>query len=181
VRLPFDGYGSLLESGELVYTLQPGDIPLKAVEPPAGAGGAGLANEENILLLSGEVSVLQNSSVTSNHQVRQSVSWTEFEVVAQGGCEEDVFVSHTVEAGEAGPLAQEHSNQARKRSSQTYTKEREFSARPFREITVEARNRVVTFTVRERPSGNVAEESSVNANPIQFRQILTECHDSGGG
>jgi hypothetical protein len=167
-------------NGELTYTLQPGNIPLEVVEA-----------EQSMLLASGNSGYsqqmranapgLQNSAVVVNIQVRQSVSWTDFEHVVSGGCGEDVTVNHMVQSGDAGPLAQENSNLASRLSGQTYTLEKEFNGIPNRILSVEVRNRVTHFTVRELPSGNVIEESEVNVKPIQFRKVLSECHDSGGG
>lgn len=90
-------------------------------------------------------------------------------------------LTYTVESGDAGANAQEYSNLASKLSGQEYTLQKNFNGIPDKEITVEVRNRVMTFTVRELPSQNVIEVSELNVNPIQFRKTLTECHNSGGG
>jgi len=167
-------------SSQLSYTLQPGNIPLEEVGSSLAGSNEYQKKGARGRQMRANAPGMQNRAVVVNLQVRQSVSWTDFEVESQGGCEEDVTVSYTLQSGDAGELAQEHSNLASKLSGQVYTLDKTFKAIPFKKITVEVRNRIQEFTVRELPSQDVIEESYVHVKPIQFRTILTDCHNSGG-
>jgi len=163
---------SSYDGPELTYTLQPGNIPLEVVDSP-GTNAETRAKSGRGQQMRANAPGLQNRAVVVNVKVRQSVNWTDFEVLEEGGCGESFSVNHTVTSGDAGPLAMEHSNLAAKLSGQEYTLEKNFNGIPDKEITVEARNRVRTFTVED-------EVSELNVNPIQFRKTLTDCHNSGG-
>ncbi|REL33815.1 carboxypeptidase regulatory-like domain-containing protein [Rhodohalobacter sp. SW132] len=167
-------------AGELTYTLQPGNIPLEIVESSVSGSNEMQNKGSRGRQMRAKAPGLQNYAVVANLQVRQSVSWTDFKVVEQGGCEEDVTVSYTLESGDAKTLAQQHSNLASKLSGQTYTLDKTFKGVPFKKVTIEVRNKIREFTVRELPSKTEIEHSEVQEKPIQFRTILKDCHNSGG-
>ncbi|CAN5248293.1 hypothetical protein BH23BAC3_BH23BAC3_34970 [soil metagenome] len=76
---------------ELTYTLQPGDIPLEVVDSP-GTNAETRAKSGRGQQMRANAPGLQNSVVVVNVQVRQSVSWTDFVVLEEGGCGESVSV-----------------------------------------------------------------------------------------
>ena len=166
----------------LTYTLEPGNIPLEPVgEELAAEKQSGMEMQGRGMQMSANVPGLQRRAVVAKMNVRKSVSWTDFEEVASGACGEGLSVFHEVESGDAGEMALALSNLAAMLSGQTYTLEKDFNGIPDRELSIEVRNRVKTFTVRELPSQSILETSEVNVKPIQFRLHLNECHNSGGG